>query len=250
MAIDDRFVVALNDRPTTLKERYIGRAQDRHPQQMIRVDYEVRDPIGPEVEAAWRGELAAAVARADLVLISDYAKGVCTPGLLAAVIAAACERPQVRAAQRVPARLPAMVRFSDGTTAAAETRDLGRDGASIALRGPVHMSAREKVWLSLFCFDAEQPLPAEILDCGGRSARIRFTPLSLEQEAHLVRAIFSRADAWLGWTDGHRRDRPLLTLLSIARHGVAGVARALALSVRPRPRALPARVPVPVRGEA
>src|SRR5205823_2585826 len=32
----------LNDasRPTTVKERYIGRAQHRHPQQMIRVDYE------------------------------------------------------------------------------------------------------------------------------------------------------------------------------------------------------------------
>src|ERR1700743_2113857 len=38
--IDDRWVVSLDDRPTTLKERYIGRAQDRHPQQMIRVDYE------------------------------------------------------------------------------------------------------------------------------------------------------------------------------------------------------------------
>ena len=43
--IDDRLVLSLDDRPTTLKERYIGRAQDRHPQQMIRVDYETRDPI-------------------------------------------------------------------------------------------------------------------------------------------------------------------------------------------------------------
>src|SRR5580700_5119440 len=31
--IDDRYVLDLDDRPTTLKERYIGRAQDRHPQQ-------------------------------------------------------------------------------------------------------------------------------------------------------------------------------------------------------------------------
>ncbi len=50
--IDDGLVWPLDDRPTTLKERYIGRAQDRHPQQMIRVDYEVRDPIRPEVESA------------------------------------------------------------------------------------------------------------------------------------------------------------------------------------------------------
>jgi len=170
--------------------------------------------------------------------------------VLAAAIGAACERPQVRAAQRVPARLPAMLRFADGTTAAAETRDLGRDGASVTLRAPVPMSQREQVWLSLFCFDAEQPLPAEVLDAGGRSVRVRFTSLSLEQEAHLVRAIFSRADAWLGWADGHRRDRPMLTLLSIARHGAVGVGRALALSMRPRPRALPSSLPVPARGHA
>src|SRR4051812_26560643 len=37
MGIDHSSVVTLADRPTTLKERYIGRAQDRHPQQMIRV---------------------------------------------------------------------------------------------------------------------------------------------------------------------------------------------------------------------
>src|SRR5947199_2475840 len=30
--IDDQGVVTLDERPTTLKERYIGRAQDRHPQ--------------------------------------------------------------------------------------------------------------------------------------------------------------------------------------------------------------------------
>src|SRR5438477_12868242 len=39
--------------------------------------------------------------------------------ILGAAVGAAGERPQVRAAQRVPARLPAMLRFSDGTTAAA-----------------------------------------------------------------------------------------------------------------------------------
>jgi D-beta-D-heptose 7-phosphate kinase/D-beta-D-heptose 1-phosphate adenosyltransferase len=87
--IDDRLVVELEDRPTTLKERYIGRAQDRHPQQMIRVDYETRDPISAIVEARLHAELPAVMAWADLVLISDYDKGVCTPSLLEAVVASA-----------------------------------------------------------------------------------------------------------------------------------------------------------------
>src|SRR4051812_14686931 len=50
LAIDASALLDLPDRPTTLKERYIGRAQDRHPQQMIRVDYETRDPIPAAVE--------------------------------------------------------------------------------------------------------------------------------------------------------------------------------------------------------
>src|SRR5206468_2052602 len=45
LGIDHEGVVTDADRPTTVKERYIGRAQHRHPQQMIRVDYEVRRPV-------------------------------------------------------------------------------------------------------------------------------------------------------------------------------------------------------------
>src|SRR3954469_21991370 len=82
LGVDDDLVVPLDDRPTTLKERYIGRAQDRHPQQMIRVDYERRDPIPAPVEILLRSRFPAAVAAADVVLISDYDKGVCTPTLL------------------------------------------------------------------------------------------------------------------------------------------------------------------------
>jgi len=87
--IDDRLVIALSDRPTTLKERYIGRAQDRHPQQMIRVDYETRDAIRAIDEARLHAELSAVLDWADAVLISDYGKGVCTPTLLRAVIESA-----------------------------------------------------------------------------------------------------------------------------------------------------------------
>jgi D-beta-D-heptose 7-phosphate kinase/D-beta-D-heptose 1-phosphate adenosyltransferase len=84
--IDGRLVFSLEDRPTTLKERYVGRAQDRHPQQMIRVDYEIRDPIPATVEAGLHAQLTESIAWADVLLISDYDKGVCTPTLLEAVI--------------------------------------------------------------------------------------------------------------------------------------------------------------------
>jgi D-beta-D-heptose 7-phosphate kinase / D-beta-D-heptose 1-phosphate adenosyltransferase len=84
--IDDQLVLELQDRPTTLKERYIGRAQDRHPQQMIRVDYEVRDPLPATSEVVLTNQFEQAVEESDLVLISDYDKGVCTPTLLRTLI--------------------------------------------------------------------------------------------------------------------------------------------------------------------
>jgi D-beta-D-heptose 7-phosphate kinase/D-beta-D-heptose 1-phosphate adenosyltransferase len=89
LGIDDEAVLVDPDRPSTVKERYIGRAQHRHPQQMIRVDYEVRDALSAECERLLCQAAGRHVRRADVVLVSDYGKGVCTPGLLAAVIAAA-----------------------------------------------------------------------------------------------------------------------------------------------------------------
>jgi D-beta-D-heptose 7-phosphate kinase/D-beta-D-heptose 1-phosphate adenosyltransferase len=89
LGIDGESVLVDPDRPSTVKERYIGRAQHRHPQQMIRVDYEVRNALSAESERLLTQAIVRQVRRADIVLLSDYGKGVCTPGLLAAVIAAA-----------------------------------------------------------------------------------------------------------------------------------------------------------------
>ncbi len=79
-------VVTDAGRPTTVKERYIGRAQQKHPQQILRVDYERRDAIEPTIERDLIRLVAGELRQADIVLVSDYDKGVCTPGLLAAVI--------------------------------------------------------------------------------------------------------------------------------------------------------------------
>jgi D-beta-D-heptose 7-phosphate kinase/D-beta-D-heptose 1-phosphate adenosyltransferase len=89
LEIEDQSVVADAERPSTVKERYIGRAQHRHPQQMIRVDYETRQAVAPAVERELCQAIAHQVRKADIVLVSDYDKGVCTPGVMAATLAAA-----------------------------------------------------------------------------------------------------------------------------------------------------------------
>lgn len=86
LEIDDSLVLFDEERPTTVKERFIGRAQGRHPHQMLRVDSEVRDPLSPALQQELCDRITATLDGFDAVLISDYDKGVCTPRLLRTVI--------------------------------------------------------------------------------------------------------------------------------------------------------------------
>ena len=87
--INTRLVVSDPRRPTTVKERFVGRASGRHSHQILRVDRERRNPLHVEVERILLGQIQKLLARTDAVLISDYGKGVCTSRLTADVIAAA-----------------------------------------------------------------------------------------------------------------------------------------------------------------
>jgi D-beta-D-heptose 7-phosphate kinase/D-beta-D-heptose 1-phosphate adenosyltransferase len=89
LGIDHEGVLTDSGRPSTVKERYIGRAQHRHPQQIIRVDYEVRAALPAGVEEQLIQAINNQLRKADIVLISDYDKGVCTPHVMAAAIAGA-----------------------------------------------------------------------------------------------------------------------------------------------------------------
>ena len=87
--VDCTAVVVDAGRPTTTKHRFVGRAGTRHPNQILRVDHESRQPVADEIEQQLAEAVAKQVADHDVLLISDYGKGVCTPGVVQAAIAAA-----------------------------------------------------------------------------------------------------------------------------------------------------------------
>jgi cellulose synthase (UDP-forming) len=151
--------------------------------------------------------------------------------VLAAALAVACERRQLRASHRVPARLPALLRARGGTVG-AETLDLSRGGALVRVAAP--LAKGERVALSVVLGRAGPALPATVVEGGGGRTRLAFGALTEAEDAWLLRAIFSRPDAWAGWLEGRRPDRPLLTLASIAGRGVAGAARAFVLALTSR----------------
>ena len=87
--VDCSALVVDSDRPTTCKVRFMGRAQHRHPHQMLRVDREVRHPIRTEIAQQLLNSMIPRLHEFQAVLISDYAKGVCTAEVLRPLIAAA-----------------------------------------------------------------------------------------------------------------------------------------------------------------
>ncbi len=78
-------------RQTTLKERFVGRAGSGLPSQILRVDTETTAAIDLPTERKIIHSLRTQIPQHDAVLISDYAKGVCTPACLRAAIDVARE---------------------------------------------------------------------------------------------------------------------------------------------------------------
>jgi D-beta-D-heptose 7-phosphate kinase/D-beta-D-heptose 1-phosphate adenosyltransferase len=82
-------VVSDPSRPTTLKERFVGKVASAHPHQILRVDSESCDPIDQQIEQQIHSTLMPAIEEFGAILISDYGKGVCTPRLLRGIFQAA-----------------------------------------------------------------------------------------------------------------------------------------------------------------
>ncbi|MCO5131004.1 MAG: D-glycero-beta-D-manno-heptose-7-phosphate kinase [Xanthobacteraceae bacterium] len=78
-----------SSRPTTRKVRFVSEHFSTH---MLRADWEHAAPAAPEIEQRLCEAIAPLLARADIVLLSDYAKGVLTPRVIRNVIDAARAR--------------------------------------------------------------------------------------------------------------------------------------------------------------
>lgn len=73
-------LLTIPGRPTSLKVRHVASNQ-----QMLRTDRETSTPLDAGEEARLTAILQREVSRADIVILSDYAKGVLTPGIISAV---------------------------------------------------------------------------------------------------------------------------------------------------------------------
>jgi D-beta-D-heptose 7-phosphate kinase/D-beta-D-heptose 1-phosphate adenosyltransferase len=77
-------LVTVPGRVTTLKVRYVAGVQ-----QLLRADRETTVPVAPEIEHSLTLRMQAAIANAEAVILSDYAKGGLGARLIAAAVSAA-----------------------------------------------------------------------------------------------------------------------------------------------------------------
>jgi D-beta-D-heptose 7-phosphate kinase/D-beta-D-heptose 1-phosphate adenosyltransferase len=78
------FLLTDVDRPTTVKTRFVSSGQ-----QLLRVDLEDAAPLRPEIEQRLIRTIHDAARGAGAILLSDYGKGVVTPGVIDACLTAA-----------------------------------------------------------------------------------------------------------------------------------------------------------------
>ncbi|NIA08115.1 MAG: adenylyltransferase/cytidyltransferase family protein, partial [Actinobacteria bacterium] len=74
--VDNLFT--LPGRPTTVKERFIGLAQHRHGQQLLRVDSEDVSRLPPAIQDQILAGIKELLPKADAVCLEDYGKGMLT----------------------------------------------------------------------------------------------------------------------------------------------------------------------------
>jgi D-beta-D-heptose 7-phosphate kinase/D-beta-D-heptose 1-phosphate adenosyltransferase len=158
--VDHSLVLRDDGRPTTVKERFIGRAANRHPHQILRVDREVRDALPEDLEAKLAEQLIARLTEFSVLLVSDYGKGVCSPELLGEVIAAA-------RAKRIPVLVDPS-RGADysryrGATAVTPNRYEAEQGTGIRVETPQHAFAAGQHLCEQLGLDAA----VVTLDCDG-----------------------------------------------------------------------------------
>ena len=84
LGVDTRGIIQEPKRPTTKKTRIIAERQ-----QVLRIDRESRRQIAPKTLASLIKQVEAIIPEVDVILISDYGKGLITPSLIAKLVSIA-----------------------------------------------------------------------------------------------------------------------------------------------------------------
>lgn len=165
--------------------------------------------------------------------------------IVLAALSVGRESRQIRADARVRARLPTVIWLPDGHTAQCHSKDLSLGGARLALERPDHAAELGMIDVEFTVGGSRLVIPARITRWSGRILQVRWQPSNRAEESRIVQAVFSRADAWAGWSN-FPPDRPLVSLW----HVLVSIRGLFRRPNQPFPELEPDPMPAPAGGPA
>ncbi|MFN0300442.1 MAG: UDP-forming cellulose synthase catalytic subunit [Burkholderiales bacterium] len=143
--------------------------------------------------------------------------------VLGASLAVAWEIHQTRDRHRVRMRLPAALRLPNGTLVQCETSDFSDGGLSVNAKNQIDVQAGTGVEVVLYRGDREFSFAATVAHRARDQIGLRINPMPPAEEAQFLQCTFARADAWVNWTQGRARDKPLKGLAEVIAASLGGV---------------------------
>ena len=141
--------------------------------------------------------------------------------------AVAFEARQLRSDVRIGSNKPVEVRLPDGRSLFGVSVDMSLGGAMLELEESLPIAANSRIQVIYPQRNGEASFSARALTIEGKNLRLRYEPLSVEDEELLTLVLYADADAWLGRGEERQPDQPLRSFLRLVRLSVRGVGHAL-----------------------
>lgn len=146
--------------------------------------------------------------------------------ILGVAAAVAYEQKQRRGAVRIETRIPVRLTFRDGHQVDSVTRDMSVGGASVHLPENVHFSVGDIFRMAFPKHTGDEEIGAQVVGISDRAIRLAFSAPTIAEQETLTRALYSRADAWLGSVK--EVDHPLQSLgrvIVLSTYGIYQICR-------------------------
>lgn len=147
--------------------------------------------------------------------------------ILGGAVAVAEEARQVRTSHRIRVERPVMVETVDEHSFRATMVDYSDRGVGLRLPVGCQASAGDELHLMLTDGGVERAYTITVVSRRGEFAGALFQFHSLAEQQSLLRATFSRADAWVGWRDLNETERPIASFREVLSIGFRGYRRIL-----------------------
>ncbi len=160
--------------------------------------------------------------------------------ILGVAAAVALEQKQRRGTVRIDAKLPVRITTAQGRQIETVSIDMSVGGASLKMPSDARFAPNDILKVAFPSYTGKDEITAQVIGLVGKTLRIAFQLNTIPEQEILTRALYSRADAWLGSANLKEVDRPLISLgrvIVLSTYGIYQVCRSVfpEKKLQPRP---------------